>query len=65
MERFRDVEKAIFERHWTCANCDGEMVGVSFGHAGHGNDWLHRCNKCGHEAWSAEHYPHLIYRDKP
>ncbi len=60
----RDVEQAVFSRHWDCPKCDGEMIARDGITVGWNTYWNHTCDKCGHRASAPATYPTTIYKDK-
>ena len=52
--------------HCPVKKCRGEMVMRGGMTAGMGpTHWRHTCDKCGHQAWYADSFPHIAYEALP
>lgn len=53
-------EMRVYEYHWMCDDCDGEMMysGVRIGWSDVKESYLHKCNKCGtKKEYPGEYFP--------
>lgn len=61
---FQDEPVRTVRRHWVCPKdvCGGEMLCTGRGMTTTmQTDWLHRCDRCGHEDWASASYPRIVH----
>lgn len=59
----RETEMRTFKVRAYHPVCGGELVSTGHGITQLRTNWLHRCNKCGTEAWFEERYPEIVHRE--